>query len=128
MRNLTDTGRRAPRLADPPRKAMEQWLSYRGAGQSCMVCPCAGHTGQPAVIITMNAHVACALTGSLHEHHARFTGQPSPGSTGQAGEPPARRADHGLPPESRARPKHNNRDSPEEPARMRPDAARAHDF
>ena len=127
MRNLNDRGRRAHRLASHPRKAMEQRLSYRGAGQSCTVCPCADHTGQPAAIITMNSHVACAMTGSLNEHHARFTRQPGPGSTGQAGEPPAPRADHRLPPESRARPRHNNRDSPADSGVTTPDATRAHD-
>ena len=81
MPNLNDRGRRALRLADHLQKAMEQWLSYRGVSQSCTVSPFVDPTGQPTVILTINAHVACVMIDSLNEQHARSTEQLSPEST-----------------------------------------------
>jgi hypothetical protein len=37
MRNLSDTGRQALLLVGHLQKATDQWLSYRGVGQSCTV-------------------------------------------------------------------------------------------
>jgi hypothetical protein len=45
------------------RKAMKHWPGYGGAGW-CPVSRLADHTGQPPVIVKMNAHVACAMTAA----------------------------------------------------------------
>ena len=81
MRYLNDQGRRALQLADDLQKAIQQWLSYRGADQSFTVSPFIDPAGQSAVIVTMNAHLACTLIDSLNEQHARATRQPSPEGT-----------------------------------------------
>ncbi len=67
MRNLSDRDRRALQLADHLQKAVAQWLSYRGVEQSCTVSPFVDATGQPAVIIRMDAQMACAMIDSLNE-------------------------------------------------------------
>ncbi len=77
MRNLSDQDQRALRLADHLQKAVEQWLSNRGVDQPCTVSPFVDPTGQPAVLLKLNAHVACAMIDSLNEQHAHSTEQPS---------------------------------------------------
>ncbi|HUK71638.1 MAG TPA: hypothetical protein VLW50_23205 [Streptosporangiaceae bacterium] len=81
MRNLSDTDRQALQLAGHLQKAVEQWLSYRGAGQSCAISPFVDSTGQPAVLIKMNARTACAMIESLNEQHTYSGGQSRPGRT-----------------------------------------------
>ncbi len=81
MRNLSDTDRQALRLAAHLRQAMAQWLSYRGAGQSCAISPFVDSTGQPAVLIKINAHTACAMIDSLNEQYNRSREQPRPAGT-----------------------------------------------
>jgi hypothetical protein len=81
MRYLNDKDRRALQLGDHLQKAIQQWLSYRGAGQSFTVSPFIDPAGHPAVIVTMNADLACALIDSLNEQHARATRQPNPEGT-----------------------------------------------
>jgi hypothetical protein len=87
MRNLSDTDRRALRIADDLQKAVKQWLSYRGVDESCAVSPFVDQAGQPAVIVKMNARVASAMIDSLNEQHGlneQHTGsaeQPRSGST-----------------------------------------------
>ena len=76
MGNLSDNDRRALRLAGDLQKALGQWLSYRGVDQPCTVSPFVDPTGQPAVIIRMDAHVAHAMIDSLNEQHPRSVGQP----------------------------------------------------
>ncbi len=78
MRYLDDTDRRALQLADRLQKAMQRWLSYRGEDQSCTVSPFIDPTGQPAVIIKMNAQVACVMVDSLNEPDAHAGEQPRP--------------------------------------------------
>jgi len=78
MPNLTDSDRQALRLADNLQKAVAQWLSYRGVDQSCTVSPFVDPTGQPAVLIKMNAHVACAMIDSLQQQHGRVAEWPGP--------------------------------------------------
>ena len=117
------TGSRELGSAEPARQTTP---APPGEGQSCTVCPFADNTGPPAVI-TMNAP-----RGLRHARQPRRTPRPlhrtaKPDSTGQAGEPLARRADYALPPESRARPRHNNQDSPADSGVTTPDAARVHD-
>jgi hypothetical protein len=80
MRNLNDTDRRALRLADDLQKAVQQWLSFHGVDQPCTVSPFVDSSGQPAVIVKMNADVASAMIDSLNEQHARSTGQSAPGN------------------------------------------------
>jgi hypothetical protein len=70
MRILSDQDRQALQLADDLQKAMAQWLSSRGVDQSCTISPFVNPAGQPAVIITMNAHVAWAMIDSLQQQHA----------------------------------------------------------
>jgi hypothetical protein len=80
MPNLSDTDRQALRLADDLQKAVEQWLSHRGAGHSVTVSPFVDPAGQPAVVIKMNARVAYAMINSLNQQHSRFAAQqPGPG-------------------------------------------------
>jgi hypothetical protein len=81
MRNLSDQDRRALRLADDLQKAVEQWLAHRGVDQSCTVSPFVDPAGQPAVVIKLNAQVACAMIDSLNEQHARSAERPSPDVT-----------------------------------------------
>jgi len=81
MRYLNDKDRRALQLADHLQKAIQQWLSYRGADQSFTVSPFVDPAGQPAVIVTMNAHLACALIDSINEQRALATRQPNPEGT-----------------------------------------------
>ena len=81
MRYLSDKDRRALQLADHLQKAIQQWLSHRGVDQSFTVSPFVDPAGQPAVIVTMNAHLACALIDSINEQHALATRQPSPEGT-----------------------------------------------
>jgi len=81
MGNLSDNDRRALRLAGDLQKAVGQWLSYRGVDQPCTVSPFVDPTGQPAVVIRMNAHVARAMIDSLNEQHPRTGGPPGPAST-----------------------------------------------
>ncbi len=78
MRYLDDTDRRALQLADRLQKAMQRWLSYRGEDQSCTVSPFIDPTGQPAVIIKMNAQVPCVMVDSLNEPDAHAGEQPRP--------------------------------------------------
>ena len=78
MRNLSDQDQRALRLADHLQKALEQWLSNRGVDQPCTVSPFVDSTGQPAVLIKLNAHVACVMIDSFNEQHAHRTEQPGP--------------------------------------------------
>ena len=78
MRYLDDTDRRALQLAGRLQKAMQRWLSYRGEDQSCTVSPFIDPTGQPAVIIKMNAQVACDMVDSLNEPDAHAGEQPRP--------------------------------------------------
>jgi hypothetical protein len=78
MGNLSDNDRRALRLAGDLQKAVGQWLSYRGVDQPCTVSPFVDPTGQPAVVIRMNAQVACAMIDSLNEQHPRTAGPPGP--------------------------------------------------
>ncbi len=80
MGNLSDNDRRALRLASDLQKAVGQWLSYRGVDQPCTVSPFVDPTGQPAVVIKMNAHVARAMIDSLNEQRPRTVGQPGPAS------------------------------------------------
>ena len=77
MRSLSDQDQRALRLAGQLQKAIEQWLSDRGVDQPCTVSPFVDPTGQPAVLLKLNAHVACAMIDSLNEQHAHRTEQPS---------------------------------------------------
>ena len=81
MRNLSDTDRQALRLAGHLQQAVEQWLSYRGAGQSFAISPFVDATGQPAVLIKMNAHTACAMIDSLNEQQTYSGGQPRHAAT-----------------------------------------------
>jgi len=83
MRYLSDKDRRALQLADHLQKAIQQWLSHRGVDQSFTVSPFVDPAGQPAVIVTMNAHLACALIDSLNEQHALGARQPNPEGTSQ---------------------------------------------
>ncbi|HKB31480.1 MAG TPA: hypothetical protein VKD26_11665 [Streptosporangiaceae bacterium] len=76
MRNLSDNDRRALSLADHLQKAVEQWLSRRGVDESCTVSPFVDPAGQPAVLIKMNAEVACAMIDSLNEQHSPSAKQP----------------------------------------------------
>ena len=78
MRYLNDKDRRALQLGDHLQKAIQQWLSYHGVDQPFTVSPFIDPAGQPAVIVTLNAHLACTLIDSLNEQHARATRQPSP--------------------------------------------------
>jgi hypothetical protein len=75
MRYLNDKGQQALQLADHLQKA--QWLSHCGLEQSFTVSPFIDPTGQPAVIVKMNAHMACTLIDSLNEQQARATRQPA---------------------------------------------------
>ena len=83
MRYLSDKDRRALQLADHLQKAIQQWLSHRGVDQSFTVSPFVDPAGHPAVIVTMNAHLACALIDSLNEQHALGARQPNPEGTSQ---------------------------------------------
>lgn len=65
MPNLTDKDRQALRLADDLQKAIDHWLSRRGVEQSCTVSPFVDPTGEPAVIIKMNARAAGAMIDGL---------------------------------------------------------------
>jgi hypothetical protein len=78
MGNLSDNDRRALRLAGDLQKAVGQWLSYRGVDQPCTVSPFVDPTGQPAVVIRMNAQVARAMIDSLNEQQPRTAGSPGP--------------------------------------------------
>lgn len=89
MGNLSDNDRRALRLAGDLQKAVGQWLSYRGVDQPCTVSPFVDPTGQPAVVVRMNAHVARAMIDSLNEQHPRTAGPPGPpGPPGTSGRYP----------------------------------------
>jgi hypothetical protein len=70
MPNLTDKDRQALRLADDLQKAIDQWLGRRGVEQSCAVSPFVDPSGEPAVIIKMNARVASAMIDSLGQPEA----------------------------------------------------------
>jgi hypothetical protein len=78
MRYLDDTDRRALRLADNLQKAMQRWLSNRGVDQSCTVSPFVDPSGQPAVVIKMNAQVAMVMADSLNEQHRHASQRPPP--------------------------------------------------
>jgi hypothetical protein len=80
MRSLSDQDRRALRLADDLQKAVEQWLAHRGVDQSCTVSPFVDPTGQPAVVIKLNAQVACVMIDSLNEQHTRSADGQAPTS------------------------------------------------
>lgn len=82
MPHLTDSGREALRLAYDLQKAMAQWLSSRGVDQPCTVSPFLDPAGHPAVIMKMDAQVACAMIDSLDRQHARLAEQPGPGGPG----------------------------------------------
>jgi hypothetical protein len=86
MRTLSDQDRQALRLADELRKAMAQWLSQRGMGQTCAVSPFVDPAGQPSVILTMNAQVASALIESLRPSRTPPAGPSS--ADGTAGNVP----------------------------------------
>jgi hypothetical protein len=89
MGNLSDNDRRALRLAGDLQKAVGQWLSHRGVDQPCTVSPFVDPTGQPAVVIRMNAHVARAMIDSLNEQYPRTAGPPGPaGPIGPSGRYP----------------------------------------
>jgi hypothetical protein len=89
MGNLSDNDRRALRLAGDLQKAVGQWLSYRGVDQPCTVSPFVDPTGQPAVVIRMNAQVARAMIDSLNEQQPRTAGPPGPaGPVGPSGRYP----------------------------------------
>jgi hypothetical protein len=75
MRYLKDSDQQALRLAADLQKAMQQWLNHRGLDDSCTISPYVDATGQPAVLIKMNATVANAMVASLNEQHTRSTEQ-----------------------------------------------------
>jgi hypothetical protein len=83
MPNLTDKDRQALRLADDLQKAIDQWLGRRGVEQSCAVSPFVDPSGEPAVIIKMNARVASAMIDSLRQPEAG----PMPPPLGGGGPP-----------------------------------------
>jgi hypothetical protein len=85
MPHLTDSDRQALRLADDLQKAVQRWLSYRGVDQPCTVSPFVDAAGQPAVLIKMNAHVACAMIDSLGQPHARSARSAGPPARGGPG-------------------------------------------
>jgi len=92
MPNLSDRERQALRLADDLQKAVEQWLSSRGAGRSCTVSPFVDPSGQPSVILKMNARVAYAMINSLNQQDTRLAAQPAPRTLavpGPSSAPPA---------------------------------------
>jgi hypothetical protein len=76
MRNLSDSDRQALQLAGDLQRAVARWLSYRGVNQSCTISPFVDRTGQPNVVISMNAHVAYAMIDSLNDQHARSGRRP----------------------------------------------------
>jgi hypothetical protein len=78
MRYLNDKDRRALRLAKDLQTAIQQWLSHRGVDQAVAISPFIDSTGQPAVIIKMNARVACVMIDSLNEQRIRSSDQPTP--------------------------------------------------
>jgi hypothetical protein len=82
MPHLTDSGREALRLGHDLQQAVERWLSSRGVDQPCTVSPFLDSAGHPAVVIKMDAHVACAMIDSLDRQHARLAEQPAPGDPG----------------------------------------------
>lgn len=65
MPQLDDKQLRALQLGNDLRSAIQQWLRYRGADQSFAVSPYVDGTGEPAVLIRMNAHVAAIMIDSL---------------------------------------------------------------
>jgi hypothetical protein len=67
MPNLSEKDKQALRLAGDLQKAIDQWLGRRGVEQSCAVSPFVDPTGEPAVIIRMNAHVAGAMIDGLRQ-------------------------------------------------------------
>ena len=75
MRYLKDSDQQALRLAADLHKAMQQWLNHRGVDDSCTISPYVDATGQPAVLIKMNAAVAYTMVAGLNEQHARATEQ-----------------------------------------------------
>ena len=83
MPNLTDKDRQALRLADDLQKAIDQWLGRRGVEQSCTVSPFVDPSGEPAVIIKMNARAASAMIDGLGEPEAGPM-PPPPGGGGPA--------------------------------------------
>ncbi len=93
MPNLSEKDRQALRLADDLQKAIDHWLGSRGVDQSCAVSPFVDPTGEPAVIIKMNAPVADAMIDSLRELDARPAPPPPLPGAGPAepfpGDPPA---------------------------------------
>ena len=81
MGNLSDNDRRALRLASDLQKAVEQWLIHRGVDQPCTVSPYVDATGQPAVVIKLNARVARAMIDGLNEQRPHPAGRPGSGGT-----------------------------------------------
>lgn len=71
MRYLTDSDQQALRLAGELQAAVQQWLQGRGVTNSCMISPYVDQTGQPAVLIQMNAHLASAMIASFNEQQIR---------------------------------------------------------
>ena len=84
MPNLTDKDRQALRLADDLQKAIDQWLGRRGVEQSCAVSPFVDPTGEPAVIIKMNARAASAMIDGLRHPEAGPVPPPPLGGSGPA--------------------------------------------
>ena len=83
MPNLSDKDKQAIRLADDLQRAIDQWLGRRGVGSSCAVSPYVDPTGEPAVIIKMNAQVAGAMIDSLQQ----LNGPSGPPPAGGPAEP-----------------------------------------
>lgn len=83
MPNLSEKDRQALRLAGDLQKAIDQWLGRRGVEQSCAVSPFVDPTGEPAVIIRMNAHVAGAMIDGLRQPEGRPVPPPLGGGTAE---------------------------------------------
>jgi hypothetical protein len=89
MPHLTDTDRQALRLADDLQRALQQWLSQIGVAPSCTVSPYVDGTGQPAVVMKLNAQAAWAMIDGLQQLQVHPGTRPGPGGAHlAAGAPP----------------------------------------
>lgn len=81
MRYLKESDQQALRLAGELQAAVQQWLHDRGVTNPCMISPYVDQTGQPAVLIQMNTHVARAMIASFNEQQIR-PAEPWPADVG----------------------------------------------
>jgi hypothetical protein len=65
--HLSDRDREALRLAHALREQMALWLSRRGVSAIPVITPYVDRSGQPYVLVRMNAELALAMILSFHE-------------------------------------------------------------